>query len=316
MGNKRKLIILSTISLIAIALFLFYGMNVHNYEFLLKHRIPNLMALILVAITIGYSTLVFQTVTHNRILTPSIMGLDTLYVFMQTFLIFIFGSTSVLIVNQKINYFLAASLMIGASFILYTFVLKKARNNILFLLLIGSVLSTFFRSFSSFMQMIIDPNEFNILQNTLFASFNKVNTDLLVISIIIVLFVVPFIIDDFAKLDICNLGRDQAINLGIDYDRMLKKMLIVVAILISVSTALVGPVTFLGIIVVNLAREMFKTYKHTTLFWGTALISIIFLVLGQFIVDKMLNFSTPLSVIINFIGGLYFIILLLKESRI
>ena len=45
-------------------------------------------------VAIAYSTVIFQTITHNRILTPSIMGLDSLYLLVQTVVIFFLGSKS------------------------------------------------------------------------------------------------------------------------------------------------------------------------------------------------------------------------------
>ncbi|MFB8733932.1 iron chelate uptake ABC transporter family permease subunit [Bacillus sp. SL00103] len=41
-----------------------------------------------------------------------------------------------------------------------------------------------------------------------------------------------------------SLGKEHAVNLGIDYDSITKKMLIVIAVLVSIATALVGPITF------------------------------------------------------------------------
>ena len=55
--------------------------------------------------------------------------------------------------------------MVVTSLFLFKYLLKRLRNNILFLLLIGTVGSTLFRSITSFMQKVIDPNEFNIIQN-------------------------------------------------------------------------------------------------------------------------------------------------------
>ncbi|GEN32931.1 hypothetical protein ADA01nite_03910 [Aneurinibacillus danicus] len=120
----------------------------------------------------------------------------------------------------------------------------------------------------------------------------------------------------FAKyLDVLSLGREQAINLGIDYDHVVKRLLIIIAILISIATALVGPITFLGLLVANVAYEFLKTYKHKYLIVGSIFISIIALLGGQLIVERVFTFSTTLSVIINFIGGVYFIYLLLRENK-
>jgi iron complex transport system permease protein len=88
-----------------------------------------------------------------------------------------------------------------------------------------------------------------------------------------------------------------------------------VAVFISISTALVGPITFFGLIAANLSYQLFKTYKHKVLISGAIVMSVIALVGGQWVVERLFTFSTTLSVIINFIGGIYFIYLLLKERK-
>ena len=187
---------------------------------------------------------------------------------------------------------------------------------IIFVLLIGMICGTFFRSLSSFMQMVIDPNEYLVLQNKLFASFNNVNVDILFLSIILVLLMIPFVWDDIKYYDVMSLGKDQAINLGVDYDKIMKKSFVIIAILIAISTSLVGPLTFLGILVANITREMMKTYKHSYLVTVSILVSIFTLVFGQVLMERILHLSTPVSVVINMIGGIYFMYLLYKESRI
>jgi iron complex transport system permease protein len=177
------------------------------------------------------------------------------------------------------------------------------------------IFGTLFKSGTSFLQMMIDPNEFLGLQSSITASLNNIKTDILIISAIMIILVIPFIIDDIKYLDVLSLGREQAINLGVDYDKLVKKMIIVISILISISTALIGPMTFLGLIVANIARQGMKTYKHTYLILGATLISMVTLVGGQFFVQHIFKFDTTLSVMINFIGGIYFIQLLLKESK-
>lgn len=166
------------------------------------------------------------------------------------------------------------------------------------------------------MQVVIDPNEYAALQNNLYASFGNVNTNILFIAGIIIIALVPFIYDDIKSLDVISLGKEHAINLGVNYDKVVKKMIIVVAILVSVSTALVGPITFLGLLVTNVTKQIFRTYKHSYLICASILISILTLVSGQFLVERVFTSTTTISVIINFIGGVYFIYLLLKESRV
>ena len=206
--------------------------------------------------------------------------------------------------------------MVIGSLGLYKLIFKRENSNIMFVLLVGMICGTFFKSLSSFMQMVIDPNEYLILQSKLFASFNNVNVDILLLSVVIILLIIPFVIDDIKFFDVMSLGKDQSINLGVDYDKIMRKSLVIISILIAVSTALVGPVTFLGLLVANVTREMMKTYKHSYLIVVSMLVSIFALVFGQLMIERVLHLTTPVSVIIDMIGGIYFMYLLYKESRI
>lgn len=315
-NNKKQIIILAIIALVSITLFVVWGLNAKNYRFNLSLRVPKVLGILIAGGTISVASILFQTITNNRIITPSIIGLDALYNLVQTFVVFVFGSTSIFMVNKTINFLSSGILMVLLAMLLFKVVLKNSKNNIFLLLLVGTVVGTLFRSLSSFMQVIIDPNEFDALQAKLFASFSLVNSEIIIVSIIVLILIVLFIYKDFKKLDVMSLGREQAINLGIDYDKFSKKILMVVAILVSLSTALVGPITFLGILVVNLTYEITKTYKHSTLLIVGTLISIIALVGGQFLVERVFVFNTTISIIINFIGGIYFINLLLRESKL
>ena len=315
MSIRKKIVYAAALSGILIALFLCIGLNVNNWEYVLSRRIPRVIAIIITGGAIAFSSMIFQTVTNNRILTPSVLGLDSLYVFIQTFVVFLFGAKNLTVANNNVNFIISVSLMIVFSMALYKVMFKLGNSNILFLLLVGLIFGTLFQSLSSFMQLLIDPNEFAIIQDRMFASFNSINLNILLMSIIIVVLVIGYTYRYVKILDVLSLGREQAMNLGVEYDRVVKKMLIVVSILVSVSTALVGPITFLGLLVVNLSREYLNTYKHKYLLTYSILISVVALVGGQLVIERVMNFNTPLSVIINFVGGVYFIYLLLKESK-
>ena len=319
MPHPKKLLIfkfsaLSLLALMSILLYMLYRLG-GSWEFALETRAVKLAALLLTAIAVAVSTLLFQTLTKNRILTPSIMGLDSLYMLLQTALVYFLGSSTQFLASKNINFLVTLLLMMVFSFLLYYILFGRLSHSIFTLLLFGIILGTLFQSGASFMQMLIDPDDFLIIQGKMFASFNAVNADVLMIATLFTLVALLYVAAIFKNLDVLQLGKDQTINLGISYNGMARHILIIVSILVSTSTALVGPVSFLGLLVVNLSYQYFTTHRHNTLLPGTILIAIIALVLGQFIVEKLLTFSTTLSVIINFIGGIYFIYLLVKKGR-
>ncbi|MEE0249039.1 iron chelate uptake ABC transporter family permease subunit [Peptacetobacter hiranonis] len=309
--NKR-ILILASLVLLTFTLFLFYKIDLNHFDYAIANRIPKIVAIMLGGSCIAFTTIIFQTITNNQILTPSILGLDSMYVLIQTFIVFMFGSTNLLIVNKQFNFFVNLILMIFLSILLYKVLFEK-NNNIYFVLLVGMIFGTLFKTSSSFMQMVIDPNEFLSLQSKLVASINNINTDVLIIALIIAISIVPFVYDDIKYLDVISLGRENAINLSVDYDKIVKKMIIIVAILVSISTALIGPMTFLGLLVANISRELMKTYLHKYIITSSILIGMITLIGGQFIVQYVFDFNITLNIIINFVGGIYFIKLLLKE---
>lgn len=313
MNNKGKIISLVMVASLLTVLYVFWDLG-SNWDYALPRRIIKILTIIVVGCAIAFSTVIFQTVTANKILTPSIMGLDSMYLLIQTFIIFILGSTHVLIVNKYVNFILTLVIMLLFAQLLFKVMLKPGRN-IFFLLLMGIILGTLFSSLSSFMEVLIDPNEFQIVQNKMFASFNNVNSDIIFLAIVLMVAAILYFIRFIKYLDVMLLGQEQAVNLGVDYEFVTKHVLIVVTILISVSTALVGPITFLGLLVVNVAYQFIHSYKHKWIIPGAMLISVIALVGGQFLVEQVFTFSTTISVIINFIGGIYFIYLLLKENK-
>ncbi|MDO4925078.1 MAG: iron chelate uptake ABC transporter family permease subunit [Turicibacter sp.] len=316
MRRHKVITVLLILVVIFSVLFITYGLKPTSYQYALSKRIPKLIAIIMTGSGVAVSSVIFQTVTNNRILTPSVLGLDSLYNLMQTFIVFVLGSMNVALIGSNLNFILAGGLMIGFSLILFKMMFRQENTNLFFLLMLGMIFGTLFSSLSSFMQMIMDPNEFLIVQNKMFASFNNVKSSLLGISIITMGVTLIWVLKDIKKLDVLALGKEQAINLGLDYNRLVRKMLIAVSILVSVSTALVGPITFLGILVTNLAYQMVKNYRHSLIIPTAVLISLLALIGGQFLVERVFAFNTTIGVIINFVGGLYFIYILLKEERL
>lgn len=313
MRDKSKKILLIIGCIIVCLLYVFYGMNSVNVSYLLYRRVPRLIAMIAVSVAITVSTSIFQTVTNNRLLTPDLLGYSQLYVLIQTFIVFVFGGMHLFNVNQYVNFVLVAALMSIFSLVIFTYILKKSNNYVYLLLLIGMILNTLFSSVSTFLQMVIDPNEFAIVQNNVMASFNSINTSVIIIAVVLLIIPMPWVIRNLHNLDVLQLGEDYASNLSVDTGKLYHNSLIVISLLVSLSTALVGPIVFLGMLVVNMAKITSSTYKHKDYIVIGILMSIILVVGGQFIIDKVFNFGVTLSVLLNLIGGLYMIYLILKE---
>ncbi|QGM80068.1 iron chelate uptake ABC transporter family permease subunit [Otariodibacter oris] len=312
-SNYKRLLFLTIITVICIGLYLGYQLP-SRWQYAIYYRSLTLAAIVLTGIAIALSTMLFQILINNRILTPSVLGLDSLYVLLYTTVVFLFGGKLVDNLDVVSRFIYSNILMLFFALLLYRFILRNNSSNLYFLLLIGIICNTFFHSVSLFMEVLIDPNEYQIIQDVSFASFSHINTTILPLALGIIVIPIIYIFFNISILNVLTLGRDQAISLGVDYNKISKRLLIIIALLVSVSTALVGPIMFLGLIVMNLTFEFIRSNRYQILLPASMLIAIITLLGGQFIISQLLNFSTSISVVINFFGGLYFLYLILGHK--
>lgn len=316
--NIIKLIVIALIAIIIVAAFLFIGVKFHNHKLLryaMKLRIPKVIAMIITAFAIGAATIIFQSVINNTIVTPCLLGMNALYTLIHTSVVFVLGSGSILFTNDNLSFLVDLVLMGIIATVLYSWLFKMTGHNVLYVLLVGTVLTSFFSSIQSTLTRVMDPNEYDTLLTSLVASFSNINSGIIIFSVIILALIVVIFRKELALLDVITLGKEQAINLGVDYDRCIRRLLLAVTLCIAVATAMVGPISFLGLIIANISRQLLKTYRHTQLIAGAALMGVIALIGGQFIVERVFVYSIPISVFITVAGGIYFLYLILKGSR-
>lgn len=304
---------LAFLAVASIILFLSWDL-LGNIAFALRLRGTRVGAMILCAVAVAVSTLAFQTVTANRILTPSIMGMDALYTLLQTVMVFAFGAVAWTTAPDTARFGVELVLMVGFSLLLYRAMFTGRANSLHLLLLVGIVLGTLFRGVAGLMQKLMDPSEFTMLQDLFFASFNRVDPPLLGLGAVVVAACVAVIWRMRHTLDVMALGRDTAVGLGVDHRRVVTTVLVVCSLLVATSTALVGPVTFFGLLVVSLAYRMAAGADHGQLIVVASLLGVLTLVAGQFVVEQLSGNSTTLSVVVEFVGGIVFLILLLRGA--
>ena len=316
--NIIKLIVIALIAIIIVAAFLFIGVKFHNHKLLryaMKLRIPKVIAMIITAFAIGAATIIFQSVINNTLVTPCLLGMNALYTLIHTSVVFVLGSGSILFTNDNLSFLVDLVLMGIIATVVYSWLFKMTGHNVLYVLLVGTVLTSFFSSIQSTLTRVMDPNEYDTLLTSLVASFSNINSEIIIFSVIILALIGVIFRKEFALLDVITLGKEQAINLGVDYDRCIRRLLLAVTLCIAVATAMVGPISFLGLIIANISRQLLKTYRHTQLIAGAALMGVIALIGGQFIVERVFVYSIPISVFITVAGGIYFLYLILKGSR-
>ncbi len=317
-SNVRKLMIMAGLAVIAALLYMLVDSHFGNeklFMYAMRIRTPKLIAMLITAFAIGGASIVFQSIINNTIVTPCLLGMNSLYTLIHTAVVFVAGAGSLLAVNSNAAFAVDLLLMGISATIIYSYLFKKTNHNVLYVLLIGTVLSSFFGSIQTTLTRVMDPNEYDALLTTLVASFSNINSEIIVFSLIVLAAIIFFLRKELALLDVITLGKEQAINLGVDYDRCIRRLLLGVTLFIAVATAMVGPISFLGLIIANLSRQLLKTYRHTLLILGSAFFGMIILVGGQLIVEQVYSYAIPVSVFITVFGGIYFLYLLLAERR-
>ena len=172
--------------------------------------------------------------------------MNSLYTLIHTAVVFFAGSGSLLAVNANLSFAVDLALMGLAATVIYSYLFQKTQHNVLYVLLIGTVLTSLFSSIQTTLTRVMDPNEYDALLATLVASFNNINSEIIFLSLAVLGIVAFALRRELRLLDVLTLGKNQAVNLGVDYDKCVRRLLLGVTLYIAVATAMVGPISFLG----------------------------------------------------------------------
>ena len=322
--SKRRYWLL-TASLVVAALLFTAGLlswgnpmdfGTRGYWLIAQRRLNSVIAMAVVALCQAVATVAFQTVTNNRIITPSIMGFESLYVAIHTSTVYFLGAAGLNNARTLEMFVIQLVLMVGLSLILYTWLLAGDNPNMHAMLLVGIVLGGGLGSVSTFMQRLLTPSEFDVLTARLFGSVNNADPEYYPLAVPLVLAAVVLMLLNSRRLNVLGLGRDVAVNLGVNHKKHAVFTLVLVSVLMAVSTALVGPMTFLGFLVATLAYQFADTYDHRYVFPMAALLGYCILAGAYFVMNHIFYAQGVVSIIIELVGGLTFLIVVLRKGRL
>ena len=286
-------------------------------NFIFQRRLLKLLVMVIVSCAIPISTISFQTVVQNRFLTPGVLGIESLFVFIQSGLYYFESLVGVKVEQSVIIYSVTIVIQIGLLLLLMNASKGMMLSNFKVLLLLTMAFSMLLRNASTFLQVLMDPNEFDKLQSSLYPSFQKMNAQPMMIGVAISLFVLLMMVFYRLRhqLDALHLGVDGAKMLGINTKRLSNVVIVIVIIMTSLSTILVGPLQFLGFMIANLTYQLTKEYKHGVLWLFSAVLGLVILLAAQLIVERIFLLTIPISVFIEGIGGVLYLILLVKGEK-
>ena len=315
--NLRGRLLLSLTALLALCSVLgFMTLNVQSdWAFIMQYRGTRLLGMLLVALAMGLATVVFQTITHNRILTPSLMGFDVLYVLVHALALVFWGTEFGSSWLLELRFTLEVAVMVSIALLLFRWLFNGSVRGLHMLILLGMVGGLLFRELADLSARIFDPSEFSIQQGSGVANFNRINLQLLWVGLAGVVLCSALLFRLRRQLDVLSLGRDVAINLGVPYGKTVTVLMLVICVLVSISTALVGPMLFYGLLVANLAYWLTGSHQHRWTLPASVLAGVVCLVGGQVLFEHLLHTSLPLAMVIELCGGVLFIALLLRGVK-
>ncbi|GGP14955.1 iron ABC transporter permease [Oceanobacillus neutriphilus] len=313
------------IALIGLGLLSSYGLLVYNNPVpvdspsfipVAKRRMVAIVSMIIAAVCQSLATVAFQSVTNNRVITPSLLGFEALYSTIHTSTMFFFGATAFIGYMGTGSFLFQVAIMVAMCLVLYGWLLSGKYGNLQLMLLVGIIIGTGLRSLSTFMRKLLAPSEFDILQAKLFGSVNNADAEYFPIAIPIVI-VAAFLLFAYAKkLNVLSLGKEISSSLGVNHKFSIIYVLVLVSILMSISTALVGPLTFFGFLVATLSYQLARTYDHRYIFPMALAIGFLILTGAYFIMNHVFNAQGVVSIIIEIVGGVTFLIIILKRKTL
>lgn len=303
---------LSVLLLAAVFLLIRSGFDL---DFVIPRRLARLGAMVIGGICVAFSSIAFQTLAGNRILTPAIMGYESVYLLLQALLVLAMGTASLPALGREGNALLSILLMLAYSWTIHRWLFRDGRNSVHVLLLLGLVLTLVIDTVTQFVQLRISPGEFVILQSFGRASFDRVAPGQLALAAFPVAIACLAALRTLSVLDVLALGREQAISLGVDYQRQLRFQLALIAILVAVSTSLLGPTGFMGIFVANLTYAIAGTFRHRVTLPIGAAIAIVMFITAQLLVEHVFDHKTTVGILVNLICGGSFLALITIRAR-
>lgn len=270
-------------------------------------RIPRTLALMLAAVAMSLSGIVMQLISQNKLVEPTTtgtiewagLGLLLVYVIIPNPSLF-----------QRMTGAIIAS-FIGSMVFFYLLRNIKLKSS-LFVPIVGIMLGAVISAVSTFIGL-----EFNMTQvievwfQGSFAPIQRGRYEYLFVIILITIAIYRYA----DKLTIAGLGEDITTNLGLDYNQIILRANILIAIACGIVAAVIGNIPFLGLIIPNIVSLYRGDDLRANIPW-VCLVSMI-VMLASDILSRVIiaPFELPVSLILGSAGSIIFIVILLNQRR-
>nr|WP_202603439.1 iron chelate uptake ABC transporter permease subunit VctD [Photobacterium halotolerans] len=278
--------------------------DANAWQLFMSSRVPRLLAILLAGGGLSIAGLIMQQISQNRFAAPSTSGTIECSMLGFVLSLVIFG-------NGDQLWLIFATAMIGTLFFVQL-IQRIQFKNAVFVPLIGIIFGNIIASMATFIAY-----KYDALQNLSgwavanFANILAGNYELLYIALPVAIFSYVYA----TRISAVGMGKDFAINLGLNYQQVMTIGVALVSIMAATVVMIVGQLPFLGLIVPNLVNHFYGDNLRKNI-PRTAVLGAI-LVLACDLVGRVLIFpyEIPISMVISLLGGSVFIFLVLKGMR-
>lgn len=270
-------------------------------------RIPRTVALILAGVGMSVSGLIMQQMTQNRFVSPTTAGTLDAAKMGILFSVLLIGQS-----DQYVRMLFSFAFTFIASIIFLKIADRIRYRNIIFIPLVGLMFGGILNSITTFFayknNIVQDVNAWMVGD---FSGILEGNYEIVYLCIPAV-FLTYFYANKFT---VVGMGENFSKNLGLNYRAVLNIGLFCVALTVSVVVLTVGAIPFLGLVIPNVVSILYGDNLRKTL-PITAILGAIFLlicdIIGRLIIFP---FEVPIGMTVGIIGGVIFLILLIKKQR-
>ena len=241
----------------------------------LASRVPQALTATMAGAGLAVSGLQMQTVFHNPLAGPSVLGIANGASLGVAFVVLLSGSLGGVALS-RLGYMgdvaMSVAAIVGALAILglIAYVAQKVRGNVT-LLIIGVMIGYLANAIIGVLKFFSAEEDVKAFVVWGLGSFARVSGDQMVLFVILMAILLPLSMLLVKTMNLLLLGDAYARNLGLSIKRSRMLVIVCSGVLVAIVTAYCGPIMFIGLAVPHLARALYRTSDHRALMPGTML---------------------------------------------
>ena len=280
-------------------------------------RLPRILMGIIVGIALGISGAILQGLFRNPLIDPGFIGVSSGAAIGAMFVI-MFSQLIAIENNFYVQFLLPVFAMSGGlstTILVYKMSQMSGKTNIMAMLLSGIAVNAFSGSIIGF--LVYRASDMELRSFTFWTLGSLDNSNWLIVSIAVVAILIPIIISINLrkKLDIFMLGDAEAGYLGLNIEKLKKRIIFISALMVGVTVAFCGMIGFIGLVTPHLVRLIMGP-SHKTLIFGSAILGAIILILADFISRIIIApAQLPIGIITSALGAPFFLWLIVSQKQ-